>query len=661
MVVGSSRKPTTPVAVVGALLLLVGALLPASGCKDADGRRKAKGTPVKGRPYQVEPMLRSLRPGEAKRIAKQLGVKDLGQLPFYDIALEIDPAAARVKGKTIIYFPNRTRRALRSIPLLLYANAPRELSGKTSDSGALKLLAARSRRGPEVKLRSKRPTLAELQLERPLRRGAWLVAEVRFEGELRRLPASANDIYGQALSSLGVAAGGPGASDYGLLAIGDGIATVASAYPMVAPFRGGAFDTARPTKFGDLAYNVPSNFRVQTTLPRGWSMASNLLDGKPRALSGGDRIAVRSAGAAARDMVLVAAHDLEKSSRKLGDITVTSYYRAGDEAAGKSVLDTAVASLKLYQRRFGRYPYRELATAQATLVGGAGGVEFPGLVLIAGMFYRPPSRSTNPLALLTRLLGGVGGLLGGGAGGSAGGGTGGSAGGVVGHVGSIDRVVDRMREFVVAHEVAHQYFAGVVGSDCRRYPAVDEPLAQFAAGELVRELHGDKQGERLMALNVKANYGVYRMLGGADMEAGRPVAEFPNALAYAAIVYGKAPYYYVALRERLGAKRFDKALRAAVARNRFRLVTLSDWLDSLQRAAGGASVVGSLGRRYFHGKHGDEDLGVDGSGRQVLGMLLGPKVYTQLQGGLKMLGVSPQALFRMLMSASGNKPKSLRR
>ena len=42
-------------------------------------------------------------------------------------------------------------------------------------------------------------------------------------------------------------------------------------------------------------------------------------------------------------------------------------------------------------------------------------------------------------------------------------------------------MTDGMLEFVVAHEVAHQWWHGLVGSDSRDHPYVDEALAQLVA------------------------------------------------------------------------------------------------------------------------------------------------------------------------------------
>lgn len=617
-------------------------------CKEVVGRKgrsKAKAAGPRS-PYDVKPLLRLLRPAERRSLPRRFGLRSLDELPFYDLDLAIDPAGARLAGRCRLAYRNDTGKALSMLPLLMHPNAPRELGVKGADSGSLALSSVRGIKGPKPKLVMRRPTLAELQLSPALAPGHWIEFEVVFVGTLRRLAPDANDVFGQALSSLGMSGVGAGASDYGLLAVGDGIATLASAYPMVAPFRRGHFDVGRPTAFGDLAYNGLVNFRVRTALPAGWKLVSNLVElPRTKALSsqqaGTTTTVYTSVGAATRDLVLVAARDLERSSKKLGEITVTSHYRRADAKAGQRVLKTAHGALELFQQRFGPYPYTELDVAQATLVGGAGGVEFPGMVLIAGMFYRAPSKSSNPLAMLSRLMGGLGGALGG---------LSGHGGAQSGGLANMDKLIAQMGDFVVAHEVAHQYFAGLVGADCRHHPAVDEPLAQFAAGAYMAKVHGAAEGQRILDMNAKANYGIYRMLGGADLPASWPVQRYPSALAYAAVVYGKAPYFYVALRDRLGAAAFDRALRKAVDDHRFKLVTLDQWVEALARGAGAqGALVRQLAQRHFHGKHGDQDLGVDDSGDAVLAMLMGKQSLTQIKRSLGLFGMSPRGLFRMLL------------
>ena len=621
------------------LALAVGA------CKGSPRAQQSKSGRVRKAPpaYPAGPMLRGLRPGVEGQVRRQVGLGQITDLPYYDMELTVHPLQARLKGKYVLYYLNRTGATLRMLPLLMHPNTPRELGGTTG--GRLEILSAKTLKGPAVKLQRRRLTLAVLALETPLAPGKRIKVEVTFTGLLRRLPPGSNDIFQQAMASLGVSGSGMAASDYGLLATGDGILTIASAYPMVAPFRDGKFDMSPPTRFGDLAYNGLANFRVRVSMPRDYTMVTNLQDGRAGRPDAAGRAVTIAAGAANRDLVLVAGKRLKRLTRKLGKVLVRSTFLDGDQRVGKLVLDTTVESLKLFQRRFGPYPYTELDTAEATLVGGAGGVEFPGLQLVAGMLYRKPSRSASPMGQLMKMLGNLGNLLGGLSGGRAAPGAPGAPG-----MKMLDKMVLDMAVFTTAHEVAHQYFAGLVGGDCRSHPAVDEPLAQFAAGEYMIHKLGRKKGQALLDTNAKLNYGLYRMMGGRDRSAAQRVSKFPSPLAYAAIVYGKAPYFYVALKKKLGAKRFNRALRQAVDKNRFKLVTTDGWIKSIERGAGGSSSgVRPLARRWLYQAHGDKDLGIDGSGDMVLGRMLGKKQYGELKRNLGLLGMKPRDLFRMMM------------
>ncbi len=608
-----------------------------SSPRAASRKAKAPAPPA----YDVTPLTRMLRPGVAMELRRQLKVRSIVDLPFYDIKLELVPMEARLQGSYVLYYLNRTRKSVRSLPLLLHANTPRELGGPSSSS-LVEVKSARSLSGPAVKgLKKKRLTLVQVNLAAPLKPGARIKLEVKFSGTIRRLPPGQNDVFSQALSSMGMSGSGMAASDYGLLAVGDGIITMASAFPVVAPHRGGKFDNSPPTRFGDLAYNEICNFRARITAPADFKVVTNLLDGEPKKSADGARVTYTAVGAANRDLVVVAGRDLVRQKAQLGPVTIYSTHKARDARGGKLVLDTVKKSLDFFQQRFGPYPFVELEAAEATLVGGAGGVEFPGLVLVAGMLYRPPSQSGSPMGRLMKMLGGLGGALGG-------------AGGLKpppGGMQMMDKMLADMTVFTTAHEVAHQYFAGLVGSDCRQEPALDEPLAQYAAGEYMKLDRGDAEGQRLMDMNAKLNYGVYRLMGGKDRKVAQPVKNFPSPISYAAIVYGKAPYFYLALEKKLGKKLVQKAVRRAVDDNRYKIITLDRWLRSMEAAVGpkGRKVIRPLAKRWFYSKNGDADLGVDDSGDLVLETIMGKQALVDFKQSMALLGMKPRDLFRMLM------------
>jgi hypothetical protein len=289
--------------------------------------------------------------------------------------------------------------------------------------------------------------------------------------------------------------------------------------------------------------------------------------------------------AAIRDFALLFGEALQMSTRDVRGVHVRSYALSTDQVAGAKVLDVAGHALDVFERRFGPYPYTDLSVCEEAIVGGAGGVEFSGLVTAASMFYRPAAPSagggSSGLAGLLSQLGGSG-LLGG--------------------------MTDGMLEFVVAHEVAHQWWHGLVGSDSRDHPYVDEALAQYSAMLYLADRYGVPRAEKDGNQNVKMNYQTMRMLGKSDQPADRPVASFDSAPQYAGVIYGKAPYFYKAVREAIGDEAFFGALRAYVTQYRFREAP-GHGLPDLFAAGGRGVKVKPLEQRWLEEMHGDEDLG----------------------------------------------------
>jgi hypothetical protein len=575
------------------------------------------------------------------------------ELPHYRIEQSIDDVTGQFAGTVEIAFDNPTPAALAELPLLLHPNASVELGVDAASAGRLEVKSVERIEGAQrtaAKVTVARPTLVKVALQPSVDPGKPVRLVVRYEGMLRKLPESANDLFSQALGSLGTLTSGSGAADYGLLAVGDGILTAASAYPMVAPYREGAFDVSPPGRLGDLAYNGVARFEVTTTVPAGLRLVTNLVDQSPTPVAGG-RESVKSVGTHVRDFVLVGGRGLERKRVKVGETDVTSVYLASDAEAGARALEAARVSLETFERRFGSYPYRELDVVEASLVGGAGGVEFSGMVLIAGMLYRPVDASKHPLYSMMKMLGGAdgGGILGGLLGPKPGPAAGQAPGAPRDPMADVDETMKVALDFTVAHEVAHQYFAGLVGNDAHRFPSLDEPIAQFAAGLVMEELRGKEAAARAMDSNVKLNYATYRLLGGPDRAVLRDTTAFATPVEYAGLVYGKAPYLYVELRRKLGDEVLSRAIRKAVEKHRFEIVSTEAWISAIEKEAGGpSSGVRGVFDRYLKQTHGDKDLGVDDSGDFLFDTMMTPEMSALMKKSFGDMGMRPGDLMKML-------------
>src|SRR5262249_36951873 len=149
--------------------------------------------------------------------------------------------------------------------------------------------------------------------------------------------------------------------------------------------------------------------------------------------------------------------------------------------------------------------------------------EFPGLVTVSSMLYKDPDASSDDL--LAQMM-------------------------------ANNPAFEQILEFVVAHEVAHQWWNAVVGSNSKKYPFVDEAMANYSAVLYFEHYYGRAAAEQQMVMQMKVNYQLSRMLGNEDQAVDMPASSFKGALPYSAIVYGKGALYFDHLRTLVGDRAF---------------------------------------------------------------------------------------------------------
>ncbi len=251
--------------------------------------------------------------------------------------------------------------------------------------------------------------------------------------------------------------------------------------------------------------------------------------------------------------------------------------------------EESAAALSVLADAFGPYPWSELDVLDVPLGSGVGGMEWPGAIWIETAAFGGGIPGLGALEGLDGLLGGDGGLaelLGGGPLGS-------------------------LRESIVAHEVAHQWWHALVGNDSITAPVVDEPLAQFSACHYFRVTAPD-EGDELCAFHTEDQYQMLRSLGEPDAPANQPTDQFSSSLQYGAVVYGKAPGLYEELRQLVGEDALLSALRAYVEEHQFAIASPDDLRAALRATGsdtGQEDAVDALWVRWIEEAHGDDDIG----------------------------------------------------
>lgn len=568
--------------------------------------------------YETASLLASLRPAARADAVAAARLPAADALPRYDLAIRLDEGGRRFTLDETFHFTNTERAPMREVVLRVYANATRPAAG-TAGARATVIPPMRFVRGRcelvGCAVVAESPSVLVLRLASPLAPGGRLRARLAYEGVLDEIPPSRTNLLAQGMESLAAMGAHEGAGDYGLLATGSGIVSLANFYPVLARREGGAFVREDRGAVGDLGSDDLAHVTATVDTPAGYTVATTGVTA--RTTREGDRQRVEVVAGMVRDFAALMGRTLQTASRSVGDVTVRAHFLPEHRAAGARVLDIAAHALETFDRDFGAYPYTELDVVEAPLVGGAGGVEFPGLVTVASMFYQDTAAQGDSPG---------GGLLG----------------GLLGSLGNVQGMLSQtlpaMLEFVTAHEVAHQWWHGLVGSDSRHHPFIDESLAQWSAAYYVERRYGAERARRDSDMQVKMNYQFMRMLGNPDAAVDQPASAFASPIAYAGIVYGKGPYFYNAVRSALGDAVFLRALRRYVSTWRFRTAPPDGFVSAVAaESPASAGRVRALARRWLRETHGDEDLG-EADLSSVLGTMTGGQVPPELRDAMRVLG-----------------------
>jgi aminopeptidase N len=202
-----------------------------------------------------------------------------------------------------------------------------------------------------------------------------------------------------------------------------------------------------------------------------------------------------------RDFALTAAPDYQVTTAVVDGIDVRVYSRPGDPAG--TYRSQAVAALDTFADRLGPYPWTSFTLARSA---GGYGMESPGMVWI------PPG------------------------------------------AGSLD--------YLIHHEVAHQWFYGLVGNDQASEPYADEAMADF----VTRFVLGQRRTSRC---------------GTADLDG--TIYDYSDACYYE-VVYIQGGNFLDDVRRQIGSTAFWNGVRAYVEANRFGLGGTKQLLDAIDAA-----------------------------------------------------------------------------
>lgn len=460
-----------------------------------------------------------------------------GRLSRYRISAEITPAEANgpaeITGTLDLRYVNNTGAPLQQLYFRLYPNTP-------TYNEAVMIVSDGAIAGTPVDLSlSVDDTVLTIPLLEPLPAGRAVDVALSFSAVVPVQPRQT----------------------YGIFAVDPESGTIILAhwFPILAGFDELGWSLDPVSRNGDPIFANTALFDVTLSTDGAWQIAAT--GSEIEASSANGTTARRFVSGPVRDFTIVASDQLQVVRRDVGGITVSSYFEPDHATGGEAVLEYATRALVLFDELLIPYPYRQLSMVEADLFG-AGGVEFPQLMLMGSSLYGDDNRRN-----------------------------------------------EHYLEFVTAHEVGHQWFYGLVGNNQHRNAFLDEGLVEYLSTEVYFSAqYGEAEGRRQFGIEVLLWY-LQALTSSGDMIVDQPTDDFQSSPSYAVAVYAKGAIGFAEIRKLIGDDAFFSALRAYANEYEFAIGTPTALLNAFESASD--QEVAPLWRDWFEAEHGEAFFGPD--------------------------------------------------
>jgi hypothetical protein len=447
---------------------------------------------------------------QALLLKRRGDLRNLSALNQYELSVKLNPDQT-FQGKMVVNYTNSESETLGSLYFRLFPNG-----GASYGNGSLIPSDVKVGDQPAASSLSLTDSVLEVKLPRVLAPGDQAQISMNFTG------------------TVPVDYGGEGTAAYGIYNYSEGVLALSGWYPILAVYDDQGWHLNPASPVGDSVFSDMAFYAVTITTANDQVLAATGVQVDEKRV--GDGVQYRYFSGPARDFFIISSSDFKVKSQSIDGTKVNSYYLPGQEPGGTKGLDVGVKSVQVYNDQFGQYPYSELDIIDAPM-RNAGGVEFPGIVLIESSRYDNPD---NPVFINT-----------------------------------------------VAHEVAHQWWYNLVGNDVIEEPWLDEGLTTYSAGIYYEEAYGSEGYQGITAYWQQSYDKVAQ--SGKDEAVTRSLTYFENSPdpgLYGPVVYSKGALFFYNLRQEIGERAFFSALQAYYQQFQYKIAIGDDLLRAFEDASG---------------------------------------------------------------------------
>jgi len=286
----------------------------------------------------------------------------------------------------------------------------------------------------------------------------------------------------------------------------EGIFMLGHIYPVLNAMKADGWCVPSNTPFGDPFCLTAANYLVRINTPQDYRLITSGEEVACLAMDNGRENHLYQA-ALVRDFTITATHGYERIKTQNKNTVINCYVPPKFREEGKYMLEEAGRILEYYNCMWGSYPYGQLNLVVVPMQGFSG-MEYAGVVYVGESQLKSPG--------LVNLL---------------------------------------------AHEMAHQWWYGMVGNDQYAEPWLDEGLACYSASLYLKHRQAAAQGEPSTIASVKL---------------AQALPDFTSADQYRSVAYQGGEAFWWVLEKELGHDKVQKILRSYLANYKYQLASTED-------------------------------------------------------------------------------------
>lgn len=301
-------------------------------------------------------------------------------------------------------------------------------------------------------------------------------------------------------------------------------------YPIICAYENGEFDMSPYFSTGDPFFSDIANYDVTIKYPEKYQVCST--GNVSSSTSEGITTATASARAV-RDFAMCFSSNSKIETDSSNGVTVSVMACLSDEEI-LTIVRLAREAIEFFSKIFGKYPYSSLMVANTPFLYG--GMEYPNLVFVSD---------------------------------------------------SIDSKEELYK--VIVHEIAHQWWYGIVGNNETKEAWLDESLSEYSAALFFKnhEDYGITYDD--FVSQAMSSYMLYvdvisTIKGDVNTKMNLAVNEYQNDYEYSYMVYIKGVIMFDSLKSMVGENKVLAGLKKYYSDNKFKNATKQDFFDAFKAA-----------------------------------------------------------------------------